>query len=335
VSVVEHFVAYVIVPDVGGPVTSAQLSPSTSGTGWHKSDVTVALTATDDSGVQSITYRTHGAQVIGSATVDGDTANVTISNEGETHVFYAATDMLGNVEAEHELVVRIDKTAPAASSLGATYPSTFTLNTTSVPMMLNWSGSDVGSGVRRYQMQQQVNGGTWTSVPLSQSATAQKKLTVSYATSHRFRVRAVDQAGNYSPWAYSRTTKVIVRQDSAQAITYTTPAQWTTQSVTGTFGGTTRFSRTVGATARHSFYGTGIAWVTSQRRDAGIAEIWLDGQQITTVDLYRSYNRHGQVKYVVSGLPYGAHTLEIRVSSSKNAASTGRRIDIDALLVMQ
>ena len=95
------------------PETVTTVSPPPGSGGWHTSDVTVTLTASDvGAGVQSLTYGAVGAQPVTSTTVNGTSATVTITTEGTTTVSYAATDDAGNVEEMRTLIVRLDKTAP-------------------------------------------------------------------------------------------------------------------------------------------------------------------------------------------------------------------------------
>jgi hypothetical protein len=101
--------------DTVAPHTTATASPPPNGSGWYRQDVSVALAATDaGSGVKEIAYRLTGAQTA-QQTVAGAAATVPVTAEGVTTIAYAATDNAGNVEAEHTLVVRIDKTAPIVS----------------------------------------------------------------------------------------------------------------------------------------------------------------------------------------------------------------------------
>jgi hypothetical protein len=92
--------------------------PAANAAGWHRTNVTVALRATDEpggSGVKSITFSATGAQVIPQATMTGSTASVPITAEGVTTLSFFATDQAGNAVAPQTLVVRIDKSPPEAA----------------------------------------------------------------------------------------------------------------------------------------------------------------------------------------------------------------------------
>jgi probable HAF family extracellular repeat protein len=109
------------------PTTTTAPSPLPNATGGYNGDVTVALSATDSepgSGVESITYRTTGAQPSPKTTVSAasGTIRLTITAEGETTLTYYATDVAGNIEAAKTLTIRIDKKAAPATSTSAGAP---------------------------------------------------------------------------------------------------------------------------------------------------------------------------------------------------------------------
>jgi hypothetical protein len=116
------------------PDTLASLSSQPNGAGWHDSNVTVSLDASDETGgtgVRDITYAASGAQTIPQTTAAGASAPLALTAEGETVINYFATDRAGNREASKTLVVKIDKTAPDisadADAGGGTYrPGTWT-----------------------------------------------------------------------------------------------------------------------------------------------------------------------------------------------------------------
>jgi len=108
-------------PDTIPPTTTAIPSPSPNSNGWNNTNVTVALTATDDpggSGVKEIHFSESGAQG-GAGVVAGSSAPVTISAEGTTTLTFFAVDNAGNPGAAKTLTVRIDKTPPIIAGLPA------------------------------------------------------------------------------------------------------------------------------------------------------------------------------------------------------------------------
>jgi hypothetical protein len=101
--------------DTTPPTTTATVSPAPNANGWNDSNVSVGLDATDNSGgsgVKQITYSATGAQPIASTTVNGASATVPVTAEGETTLTFSARDNAGNNEAPKTITVRIDKTSP-------------------------------------------------------------------------------------------------------------------------------------------------------------------------------------------------------------------------------
>ena len=67
----------------------------------------------------------------------------------------------------------------------------------------------------------------------------------------------------------------------------------------------------------------------------GKAEVYLDGVKVATVDLYASSGQSRKVVFRRGGLdPSTTHTLEVRALGTKNAASSGTRVDVDAFVVL-
>ena len=105
------------ITDTLKPTITASVAPPPNAAGWHNSDVTVTLTATDDangSGIRSITYSATGAQPIPSTTVNAATTSVVINANGITTLSYFATDNEGNTSDVGTTTVRLDKVAPEA-----------------------------------------------------------------------------------------------------------------------------------------------------------------------------------------------------------------------------
>lgn len=85
-----------------------------NGNGWNNSDVTVTINATDEaggSGVDSLVYTMSGAQSGGSM-IAGSTTSITMLAEGTTTLTYHATDRAGNIESDHTLTIKLDRTPP-------------------------------------------------------------------------------------------------------------------------------------------------------------------------------------------------------------------------------
>jgi hypothetical protein len=67
----------------------------------------------------------------------------------------------------------------------------------------------------------------------------------------------------------------------------------------------------------------------------GEAEVWINGNKVETVDLYSSSVQPRKVVFTKSWAASKSRTLEIRVLGTKNALSSGERVDVDAFVVLR
>src|ERR1700710_1256695 len=85
--------------------------------------------------------------------------------------------------------------------------------------------------------------------------------------------------------------------------------------------------------AEVTFRETSVKWVARTANYLGIANVYLDGAKVTTVDLYSAANGFKKTVYTSPTLSYGTHTLRVERSGTKNAASSGRSVDLDSFVV--
>ena len=99
--------------DTAPPLTTAAFSAPPNKAGWHKADVTVTLSSTDEgSGVKEIRYSATGAQPIPESVFGGAALSITILTEAETMLTYLAVDDAGNLEQARTTTVRLDGMPP-------------------------------------------------------------------------------------------------------------------------------------------------------------------------------------------------------------------------------
>src|SRR5204863_528812 len=96
-------------------------------------------------------------------------------------------------------------------------------------------------------------------------------------------------------------------------------------------GGTVAGSMTAGGQATLTFPGTAVSWIGYRGPQAGIARVILDGSVVTdSLDLYIPSEGPQEAVFTLPGLAAGSHTLTIEVTGSKNPASLGVSIVVDA-----
>jgi len=184
------------------PTTTAVPNPASNANGWWNTNVSVSLTATDNSGgsgVKQITYSATGAQPISSTVIAGASASVgPITAEGTTTISYFASDNAGNVEATRTITIKLDTTSPDTTiSNSPSNPSK------DASPSFTFTGTDNLSAPTDLTFECNLDGAGFSSCsdPKSYSNLSDG--------SHTFQVRATDLAGNVdgSPASYTWTIK--------------------------------------------------------------------------------------------------------------------------------
>ena len=290
-------------PPVGLSVTPASLTMKPTGSGTvtvNSTDLTVVppspLTATPSpvSGGTSVLIAANGAS-------DG-IYQVSISTATETKY----------------VGVAVDGTAPSVGVSSVDLATSGSVSSTGVvPLRVTWSASDAASGLANAALKAGSTtfangpGGTTAVITGNQSIT--------------FQVTATDTAGNQAvpaqsgPWAIGRFQEgsaVYARVWSALAGSQT----WDT----------TRYSTKSRASAKFTFTGTDVAWISTRGTNRGKAKVILDGVLVKTVDLKASSLQVRQIVFAATGLSAGQHTLKVVV-----LATSGRpRVDINGIVVL-
>ncbi len=115
-------------------------------------------------------------------------------------------------------------------------------------------------------------------------------------------------------------------QDNSPSIVY---SKWGGGTNGLASGGSYRFSGTAGSAAAFRFVGTSVEWITLKGPGYGKASVYIDGVLKGTYDLYQP-TLQWQAVIPFTGLKVGIHTIEVRPLGTKNAASTGVAVLVDA-----
>ena len=215
------------------------------------------------------------------------------------------------------------------------------------PVTISWAGTACQSGVTNcnvdhYVLMQSVNGAAFGPVtlpsPTATSVTLNLKVSPTNnsvpQTTYRYQVQVFDKAGNFS--AFSVAPSFIVPDTDNSFNTST--SNFSTQNLSGSFGGSVAFSSTANATAGPSTaqQATSYALVSTLGPDRGKAQIKVDGQLVATVDLYSPTVTTAQVVYAINGLAPGVtHTFQVVATGTSTPPSTGVRVDYDALIALR
>ena len=220
--------------------------------------------------------------------------------------------------------VRPVATVPWVQVIG---PST--LGTTTVKVRINWSGSDVGTGVKSYSLQESVSGGSFKNVTLASPLSRSAVRNVTINKGYRYRVRANDAVGNFSVLAYSLVTTAVRVQETSTPIAY--GGHWGVTSSTTYSGGAERWTTVTGASATYTFSGLGIAWIAAKGSSHGGAQVFIDGLLVGSVNQYASQTAARQVLFATRFATAGVHTIKIVASGTAGHP----RIDLDTFILLR
>ena len=96
-------------------------------------------------------------------------------------------------------------------------------------------------------------------------------------------------------------------------------------------GGAWNFVNAADGSVNVSFNGTGIDLIGSTAPNYGKAKVTIDGTTTMTADFYTSGYLHNRKVLGITGLSNGPHTMTVEWTGTKNAASTGTGIGLDAV----
>jgi len=231
-----------------------------------------------------------------------------------------------------------DTTPPAVGAPTADFRLNVAVGTSATPVSVRvkFTASDA-SGLSDTTLQQSVDAGPFTDVPLATATTkaANVSLAPSGTTLRQFRASAADAASpaNVSGFSTAAPFKVKATQNGSAALIQT--GIWTTQSLASFYGGSVRYATAAGARQTLTKVMSDAAIVTTKGPDRGRMAVYVDDVLKATLDLYDPTTLYRRVPYVISfaGAP-ASHKIEIRALGTKDASSTGTRVDLDAVLLM-
>jgi subtilisin family serine protease len=225
------------------------------------------------------------------------------------------------------LDVVVDGTPPQATAPRISIVAPSTLDATSVLLRATWTGSDAGTGITRYDVEEARDGGAWVAAALGQPTQVSRTMAGRLGGTIRERVRAWDHVGNGGAWATSATCAIETYTEWSPEVSYS--GTWATFATTAAWGGKLRYSKTKGSAATIRFSGRGIGWVSTKSPNRGKANVYLDGTFLATVDLWSSTSKYRQVVFARE-VADGNHTLKIVV-----VGTSGRpEVNIDGFVAL-
>jgi len=129
-------------------------------------------------------------------------------------------------------------------------------------------------------------------------------------------------------------------QETDPDVSFTT-GNWTTGDVSRPWSaGIAALTNKAGAEASFTFSGTGITWIGGKGPQTGMANVFIDGNQVATnLDTYQTAEGiqapifTSEPIFTANGLPDSTHTILIHVTGTKNAASSDAIVVVDGFEV--
>jgi hypothetical protein len=292
------------------------------------SGVIIRSVASDDAAVAGVRFVVDGVAIgdeLSTAPywMAWDTSTVA---EGAHTLTAIARDVAGNTRSA-TISVRVDRTAPTLTLM----PNLNTAPLSGIATLSVNASDDVGVD-RVWFSVDGVLVGEDTTPPYEMPWNT---LSVADGT-HTLQASVRDTAGGLnSAAATMRVANGTPVEESSAAIAYSGTWSHGNEGVRAWIGGTAAIATLTAYPARAtlSFDGTGVKWIGFRGPQAGIANVYLDGQQVATVDLFDPVERVRAVVFGIGGLAAAPHTLTIEATGKWNPLSTDPFVVVDAFII--
>ncbi|KOX19464.1 MULTISPECIES: peptidoglycan recognition protein [unclassified Streptomyces] len=230
------------------------------------------------------------------------TSAMTTLVPGTHSVAVRATHISGRQTTSPAVIVAAETTAPAFTTKPTLSLRTGTVNTTAVPVTLNWKAAD-NNALKDVRLTAPVIG-TYGPTVTSSAHTAGS------GTATTWSMTAYDRAGNTTGASVSATP--VILQETAAVKTGT----WTAKSSTSYLGGRSLTSSSANASLTWTFTGRSAAWTVSRASTSGQAHIYVDGVKAATVDLKSSTAKYRDAIWTKTWATSAKHTVKVVVAGT-------------------
>ncbi|MBA3234517.1 MAG: S8 family serine peptidase, partial [Chloroflexi bacterium] len=204
------------------------------------------------------------------------------------------------------------------------------LGTSTLQVRVTWdAATDPTSSITGYEVQVSKSGGSWGSTIARTASQRVASYTLALDATYRFRVRAVDTVGNWSPWAESASSRIHPVDDRNSSVVRS--GKWVRKSSAGAYHGTVTASRNAKVSLAMTFTGTGIAVVGPRSSRRGKARVYIDGTYIETIRMRSSTSINRLVVFENAFSSPGTHTIVLRPTGT----GTYPQFRLDAFVVLK
>ena len=120
-------------------------------------------------------------------------------------------------------------------------------------------------------------------------------------------------------------------QEDNNALVYT--GTWKSRTSNDYDNNALKLGTATNSAVEFTFNGTSFEWYGTKANNRGIANVYIDGKEVKSVDAYASSTAFKQLLYKSDTLASGTHTAKIVVSGSKNDKSSNIQVDVDKIVI--
>ncbi len=278
-------------------------------------------------------YTTSGWALVGSPTADSSNDVLrSVACASPTNCWAVGSEQPAGSAASQTLILHYDGTGWVVSSSPRPGPAPNLLyGVTCASSTECWA---VGSHATGYSIEQTLiehnTGNGWAIISSPNTSISDRDLLFGISCADVADCAAAGTFYNGVTWRtliesrWSTTTF----QDTSRRVAYNS---WRGTTDAAASGGTYRTSGTKGATVTFAFSGTAITLLTRKGPDQGIASVTIDGVDQGQLDLYDPSTQSLSQYY--SFLASTSHTFVLTVTGTRNPASSGNNIALDAFAV--
>jgi hypothetical protein len=250
------------------------------------------------------------------------------AGDGATAVYAWVKNNAATVSQSDVATTVLDTTAPVVLPPAPGLVAPRALGASAVTQ-ISWPPATDANGVAAYHLQYKRGTQAWLPVTLSQPTATSVELSLPVGSSYRFRLSATDAAGNTSSDITTAASTLRLTQEKGTSMTYA--GSWKRVALSGASAGYVKRSLTTGSKATYVFSGSAVGIVSTLGPARGIAQVRVDGVLVATIDLYAATLQPARVVWTAQVSP-GSHSVEVRITGTRNLASSSVRVDIDGVL---
>jgi Tol biopolymer transport system component len=257
----------------------------------------------------------------------GTSTHLTGLTAGSHTLDVTAYDAAWNASTVVHRTWNVDLTKPTITAAPTwTFRSGTSLSSGRALIRLVWTGADTGgSGLGTYNVEQSTDGAAYVRIATGLASPTWDRF-LSGPHTYRFRVQAVDKAGNVGDFVYGSSFKLTAVSQASSGVQYgPTASRWHSVTSSTYWGGTAKYASTASSTASYTFTGRSFAWVSLKASTRGKANVYVDGVLKATIDLKSTSTLKQQLVWATTFASSARHTVMIKV-----LGTSGRpRVDVD------